>query len=159
MLEEIFDIEEITLKHLQDDKRGPLIIQLYKKIKSENSSTGVYLILITTYAKPLFRDFQSCLRIILGNVVGLNENDFQLILKQYNSKLVTYEMPPGVYSIKDVSEVVDSTDHKGTLTTEYDYISLKRKLILSFFAMLGFNEKSLCYTLLGFTPFLGLQTY
>ena len=37
------------------------------------------------YARSPFRDFESYLRI----VVGLDENDIQLILKQYNSKFVT----------------------------------------------------------------------
>ena len=34
------------------------------------------------YARSLFRDVESYLRI----VVGLNEDDIQLILKQYNEK-------------------------------------------------------------------------
>ena len=44
-LEDIFNNEEITPEHLEDEKLGPLIIKFYKKLKSEKSSTVPYLIL------------------------------------------------------------------------------------------------------------------
>ena len=40
------------------------------------------------YARSLFRDFESYLRI----VVGLDEDDIRLTLKQYNANFVTYEL-------------------------------------------------------------------
>ena len=36
--------------------------------------------------------------------VGLDKKDIQLILRQYISYFITYEKPPGIYSIKDISE-------------------------------------------------------
>ena len=48
------------------------------------------------YARSLFPDFESFLKI----VVGLDEEDIQLSLKQYNSKIVTVEVSPDTYSIK-----------------------------------------------------------
>ena len=39
------------------------------------------------YARSPFRDFESYLRI----VIGLEEDNIQLILKQYNEKFITYE--------------------------------------------------------------------
>ena len=47
------------------------------------------------YGRSPVRDFESFPTI----VVGLDEDDIQLILKQYNSKFIKYERPPGVYSI------------------------------------------------------------
>ena len=47
------------------------------------------------YTQSPLRDFESCLRI----VVGLDEDYIQLILKQYKSNFVTYELSPGTYSI------------------------------------------------------------
>ena len=42
--------------------------------------------------------------------------------------------PPGIYSIKAISEVVYTKgNHDGTLQIEYDDISKKRKLILTRF--------------------------
>ena len=54
------------------------------------------------YARSPFRDFESYLRI----VVGLDEDDIQLILKQYNSKFVTYKLTPGIYTNNVISEAV-----------------------------------------------------
>ena len=64
------------------------------------------------YARFSFRDFESYLRI----VVGSDEDDIQLILKQYISNLVTYDLIPGTYTIKEVSEAVYTMgDHEGAL--------------------------------------------
>ena len=57
--------------------------------------------LLTAYARSPFRDFECYLRI----VIGLDEDDFQLILKQYNANSITYVLPRAIYSIKDISEV------------------------------------------------------
>ena len=80
------------------------------------------------YARSSFRDFESYLRI----VVGLDEDDIELILKQYSSNFVTYELSPCIYTIKDVSEatyIMD--DHEGTFKNEHDDINMKTKLILT----------------------------
>ena len=74
-------------------------------------------------------------------------------MNQNNSNFVTDQRPPGIYSIKDVSEVVDTMgDHKGTLRIEYD-ISMETKLILSPFVKLRLLKKPFLKTLLGFTAF------
>ena len=64
------------------------------------------------YARSPFRDFESYLR----NVVGLDEDDIQLISKESNSKSLTYEIVPGFYSIEDISKAVYKMgNHEGTL--------------------------------------------
>ena len=149
-LDEIFDIKDITTKHVQDEKPGPLINEFYKKLRSKNSSNDACLILLTNYSSSPFGDTESYLRF----VVGLDEDDFQLISNQYNSKFVFYEIPRDVYSIEGISDVVYTMgDHKGTLGIEHDDISLKKKLNLSPLVTLKFNEKSFVNTLLDFTPF------
>ena len=95
------------------------------------------------YAWSPIRDFESFVRI----VVGLDENDFQWILKPYNSKIPIYEKSPGIYIIKDISEVVYTIrDHEGTLQIEYNDMSMKTKPILTIFAgtfgTLSFDDKS-----------------
>ena len=63
------------------------------------------------YDRFPFRDFEGYLR----NVVGLDEDDVQIILKRFISLFVTYEIQPCIYSIKDFSEAVYSMgDHEGT---------------------------------------------
>ena len=71
-------------------------------MRLEKSSTDGYNVLLLGYARSNFRDFEGYLRVI----VGLDEDDFQLILNQYSSNFVTYELSPGVYTIKDISDVV-----------------------------------------------------
>ena len=85
-LEEILSILYITPSHLEHELIGPRNIQAYKKLRLEKSSTDGYITLLMGYARSPFRDFDSYLRI----VVGLDEDDIQLILKQYNSNFVTF---------------------------------------------------------------------
>ena len=67
------------------------------------------------YASSIVPDFESYRRI----VVGSDEDDIQLILKPYKSKFATYEIIPGIYTIKDNSQAVYTmVDHKGTLQLE-----------------------------------------
>ena len=90
--------------------------------------------------------------------MGLGENSIQLILKQYISNFVTYEITPVIYSIEDLSAVIYTMgDLEGTLQTKYDDISMKAKLLLKgiggTFGRLRFERKSLFRTLLRFTAF------
>ena len=142
-LEEILDISNITDEHLQDEIIGPRIIKAHKKLETEKRQTDGYIILLMGYARTPFRDFEGFLRI----VVGSDEDDIQLISKQYNANFVTYELDPGIYTIEDLQEVVYPLgDHEGTLQIEYDDLNKKTKLFLtrfgSTFGTLRFDEKS-----------------
>ena len=116
------------------------------------------MILLLGYSRSLFRDFESFLR----NVVGLPEKDIQLILKEYNSHFVTYELTPGICSIQDISNIIKTfSGHMETIQIEYDDISTKTKIILKYIGernmfllgMLRFDERFFFHTLLGFTPY------
>ena len=73
--------------------------------------------LLMGYARSRFGDFE----IYLWLVVGMDEGDIQLILKQYISSFGTYELSPGIYTTNDFSKVVYTMgDHEKTLQTEYD---------------------------------------
>ena len=133
---------------------GPRIISAYEKLETEKGETDGYIILLLCYARSPFQDFESFPRI----VVGLDENDIQIIFKHYNSSFVTYELYPGVYTIKDISEAVYTmVDHDRTRQYEYDDISVKAKPILNHFGgtsgTLKFDRKSFLNTLLGYTPY------
>ena len=90
-LEEILNISHITNEHLNDEVLGPRIIDEYTKLSHEKKNSDGYMLLLVGYSRSLFRDFESYLRI----VVCLDEEDIQLILKQYNSHFITYELTPG----------------------------------------------------------------
>ena len=99
---------------------------------------------------------------ILRIVVGLDEEDSQLILKQYTSNFGNNEVSPGIYTTKDTSEAVYTIcDHEGTLQIEYDDNTMKTKLILKrfgkTFSTLRFEEACFFNSLLGFTPFWGYK--
>ena len=76
--EEILDISHITSEHLDDEVLGPRIIDEFIKLSNEKKNTDGYMILLLGYSRSLFRYFESYLRI----VVGLPEEDIQLILKE-----------------------------------------------------------------------------
>ena len=86
-LEEILSNSDITASHLQHENIGPCIIQAYKKLRSENLNTDGYIKILMGYARFAFRDVESYLR----SVVGLDEDDFQLIFKENKSGFFIYE--------------------------------------------------------------------
>ena len=98
------------------------------------------------YAQSSFRDFENYLRI----VIGLDEDDIQLILKLYVSHFTRHEIPPGYFLIDDIPEIVSTQgDHPGNLYFEYDENSMKMKLVLNqssgtslMIGTLRFDEKS-----------------
>ena len=133
---------------------GPLNIQAYK-IKLRKVKHCRYPILLMGYARSPFRVSEKYLRI----VVDLDEDDIQSHIKLYISNFVTYEkVAPGIYPIRDVSEVVCTMGNHGkTLENKYGDISLKTKPILTrfggTFGMLKFNAKSVFITFFSFTPY------
>ena len=157
-LEEVLNTLHITNEHLNDEVIGQRIINEFIKLSNEKKNTDGYMILLLGYARSLFRDFESCLRI----VVRLDEEDFQLILKEYNSHFLTYELPPGIYSIQNFSDTIHTfSGHMETIQIEYDDISMKTKIILKYIdgqemfvlGTLRFDERSFFHTLLGFIPY------
>ena len=151
---EILNIPNIRDDHLEDETLAPRIAETYWKLRSDKSKHDGYTILLTGYANSSFRDFESYLRII----IGLEEDDIQLILKQYNEKFVSYELDPGNYTIEDIQKAVYPLgDHEGTLQIEYDDLNKKVRIILTCFGetfeTLRFDEKSFFHTLLGFDAY------
>ena len=98
---EALGLPNITYKELEDEIHGPKIIKSYRKFSIEmNQTYGFYIPLEKDLRSP-FRDFESYLRFL----TVINEDDIQLILKQYNLKFETYKIAPGVYTFKDLSIV------------------------------------------------------
>ena len=111
------------------------------------------------YARSLFRDFECFHRIL----VGLDEDDIRLSLKQYKEKFTTYRLSSGIYTIKDIAKAVYTKRyHERTLQVEFDDDTMKTKLVStrfsSTFGTLRFDERSSSY-FIGFHTILGLKTY
>ena len=87
------------------------------------------MVLIFGYSASSFRDFESYLRL----VIGLDEKGIHLILKEYNSHFITYELTPGSYTIQDISEAIRTfSGHQETIQLEYDDISMRTTIVLNF---------------------------
>ena len=157
-LEDILNISHITNEHLDDEIIGPRIIDEFIKLSHEKKNSGGYMILLLGYSASSFRDFERYLRL----VIGLDEEDIQLILKEYKSHFVTYELTPGIYSIQDISDAIQTfSGHEETIQLEYNDISMRTTIVLKFknekkkFALgtLRFDKQSFFHTLLGFSPY------
>ena len=99
--------------------------------KEENQTNGYYIIIFCCGKSPL-RDFESYFR----NLAGLNEDDIQLILKQYNSKFFTYKISSGLCTYTELAEVLSrsfKTDFEigkiGQFINMMDPLQLSSKVI------------------------------
>ena len=114
-LDQIPGVWDISRKHLQQEIGRPRYIEAYITSVSEKSSTDGYFILSMEYVWSSFRVFESYRR----NVYGLDKDDIRIILNQYESTFIAYEMLPGTYSVEDFPEAIYTMgDQEGTLQTE-----------------------------------------
>ena len=114
-----------------------------------------YMNTVAGYVSSVFQDFESYLR----TEVDLIEDNIKLVLDEYNSSFITYELQPGIYTFKDNSEALFNilqTEYPGpsnVIDGEYDDITMKTKLVVrSGFIAIRFDEKSFLCNVLGFTP-------
>ena len=111
--------------------------------------------IVSIYTSSVFQDFESFLR----TQIDLIEDDIKLVLDEYNSSFITYKITPGIYTFKDVSEVllkILETEHPGpgnVILIEFDDITRKTKLVVkSGTIATRFDQKSCFSTILDFTP-------
>ena len=56
-----------------------------------------------------------------------------MILKEYNSHFIIYELSPGIYTIQDISDAIHTfSGHTEDIEIEYNDISMKTKIILKY---------------------------
>ena len=103
----------------------------------------------------MFQDSESYLR----TEVDLIEGDIKLVLDEYNSSFITYELQPGIYSFKDISQALFNilqSEYPGpsnVIDIEHDDITMKTKLVVkSGIIVIRFDDKSFFINVLGFTP-------
>ena len=89
-----------------------------------------YVNILSIYTSSVFQDFESFLR----TQIDLVEDDIKLVLDEYNSSFITYELQPCIYTFKDISEVLLNflqSEYKGEINkivVEFDDITTKTKL-------------------------------
>ena len=154
-IEKDLDIEVITAEDLQDDIIGPIIIEEYEEQVTKRMNDEQYMNILAFYTSSVFQDFESFLR----TQIDLIENDVKLVLDEYNSSFITYELQPAIYTFKDISEALfnilqsEYPVPSNTIVIEFDDITRKTKLVVnSGIIAIRFDEKSFFSTILGFTP-------
>ena len=131
-IEKDLDIEDITAEDLQDDIIGPIIIEEYKKQVTKRMKDDKYLEILAGYTNSVFQDFESFRR----TQIDLIEDDLKLVLDEYNSSFITYELEPGIYTFKDISEALlkilqpEYEGYHNAIDIEYDDITMKTKLVV-----------------------------
>ena len=149
------DIEDITAADLQDEIIAPNIFEEYKKQVTKRMKDDKYLYILPCFSSSIFQNFESYLR----TKVDLVEDDVRLVLDDYNSNFITYEISPGIYTFKDISEILLKflqTAYKGDfnkIVFEVDDINRKSKLVATPGNIaIRFDENSFFIFILGFTP-------
>ena len=96
------NFSDITSTGLQDDIKGPINIeedryQVTKRMKSDK-----YMRILAIYVCSIFQNFE----IFRRTEVDLVEDDIRLVLDEYDSNFITFELQPGIYTLKDISEAL-----------------------------------------------------
>ena len=154
-IERDLDISDITTTDLQDDIIGPIIIEEYREQVTKRMKDDKYMKILAGYVSSVFQDFESYLR----TEIDLVEDDIKLVLDEYNSSFITYELDPGIYTFKDISEALfnilqsEYPGPRNVIDIEYNDITMKTKLVVkSGIIAIRFDEKLFFSTVLGFTP-------
>ena len=154
-IEKDFDISDITAVDLQDDLIGPIIFEEYREQVTKRMKDVGHMNIVAGYVSSVFQDFESYLR----TEVELVQDDVKLVLDEYNSSFTSYELDPGIYTFKDISEAlykIFQSEYPGpsnVIDIEFDDITRKTKLVVrDGIIAIRFDEKSFFSTILGFTP-------
>ena len=97
-IEKDLDIEDITAADLQDEIIAPFIIEEHKEQVSKRMKDEQNMNILSIYTSSVFQHIESFLRLI--------EDDVKLVLDEYNSSFITYEIEPGIYTYREVSEAL-----------------------------------------------------
>ena len=153
-IEKDLGISDITAADLQDDIIAPLIIEEYREQVTKRMEDVGYMNILTGYPRSVFQDFGSYLK----TEIDLVEDDIRLVLDKYNSFFIIYELDPGIYNFKDLSEALfnvlqhEYPESSSEIAIEFDDITGKTKLVVnSGIIAVNFDEQSFLSTILGFT--------
>ena len=153
-IERDVDNPGITATDLQDEIITSNIIKEYRKQVTKRLKVAGYVNILAGYVSSIIQDFESFPR----TEFELVEVDIRLVLDENNSNFITYELEPGFYTFKDLSESVFNTlqpeyeKSSNVIVTEFHGISLRTKLVVrDGMTAITFDEKSIFSTILGFT--------
>ena len=153
-VERDLDSSDITAADLQDDIIAPFIIEEYKEQVTSRMRDEQYMNIFSIYTSSVFQDFESFLR----TQIDLVEDNIKLVLDEYNSSFIIYEVEPGIYIFKDFSDALfnilqlDYPGPSNAVVIEIDDFTRNSKLVVrNGILAIRFDENSLFGTVLGFT--------
>ena len=153
--EKDLDISDITATGLQDDIIAAIIIEENREKVTKRMEDVGYMNITAGFISSIFQDFESYLR----TEVDLVEDDIKMVLDEYISNFTTYDLDPGIYTFKDLSEALfiilqpEGPGPNNVIVIEFDDISMKTKLVVrSGIVAIRFHEKTFFSTVLSFTP-------
>ena len=124
-------ISDIAIDLLYDETIGPFLIDEHRKTYQEINHANPLIKLIHRCKSSIIQDFESFLRTEIDAV----EDDCRLVLDEYSSSFITNELQLGIYTFKDLSEVVRNLQHDfdggdNAIDIELDDITRKTKLVV-----------------------------
>ena len=153
-IEKDLDISDFTASDLEDNTVGPSTIEEYRNQVTMRMKDDKYIDILGFYVSSVFQDFESCLR----REVDLVEDDNKLVLDEHNSSFIIFELQPGIYIFKDISEALlnllkpEYDGYHNGVGIEYSDIGMKTKLGVRIGIIVRrFDEKLFFKTVLGFT--------
>ena len=145
---------DVTHTDLKYDLIGPNFIDEFRERVTKRVEHSGYMNILAGYLSSVFQEFENFLR----KEIDLAEVEIRLVLEKYNSSFILYELQPGIYTFRDLSEsLFNILQHEyptssSEIVIEIDDITRKTKLVVrSGIIALKFDEKSFFSTVLGFT--------
>ena len=153
-IEEDLGTSDITATDIQGQIIAPLIIKKNSEQVTKRMNDDKYMYILSGYTSCIFQDFE----IFFRTEVNLVEDDIKIVSDEYNSSFITYEISPGMYTFRHISEVLLSflqPQFEGFLKAtdfEFDNNTMKTVLVVrAGIIALKFDEKSFFRIILGFT--------
>ena len=126
------EISDIRTTHLQDDITGPNFIEEYREQVSKRMKNDEYKRILAVYKSSIFQDFENFPR----REIDLVEDDIRLVLDENKSTSIFFELEPGIYTFKDLSEALfnnlqpEEELFNNSVDIEFDDIFMKTKLVV-----------------------------
>ena len=124
---------------------GPKIIEENRHQVTKGMKDDKYMVILAGYIRYVFKDFESYLR----TEVDLVEDDIRLVLDEYNSSFITYQLEPGIYNFKDFSKALfnnlqlEYPSSNSKIVIEFDDFTQNTKLVVRpGFIAIRFDENS-----------------
>ena len=130
--EKDLEISDITAVDLQVEIIAPNIFEEYREQVTKRMEDVGYLNTSAVYHSSISQDFAAYLR----TEVDMLEDDIKLVLDEYSSNFITYELELGIYIFKDLSKSVfnflqpEYPASSNVIVIELDDITMKTKLVV-----------------------------